>query len=141
MFEFYKSKASRIIAFILAIVLTVPLISLSGMAAEKSSNVVAAEKSSNVVAAEKSSDGAAGNKSSAQVSWRDYDGKKIGIITGTPLETIASEYFPHSEYLYFESYPDLSAALLAGKIDAFLADEPNIKMMHNEQCRCGTCFQ
>lgn len=124
MFEFYKSKASRIIAFILAIVLTVPLISLSGMAAEKSSNVVAAEKSS---------DGAAGNKSSAQVSWRDYDGKKIGIITGTPLETIASEYFPHSEYLYFESYPDLSAALLAGKIDAFLADEPNIKMMHNEQ--------
>ena len=132
MFEFYKSKASRIIAFILAIVLTVPLISLSGMAAEKSSNVVAAEKSS---------DGAAGNKSSAQVSWRDYDGKKIGIITGTPLETIASEYFPHSEYLYFESYPDLSAALLAGKIDAFLADEPNIKMMHNEQCRCGTCFQ
>ena len=132
MFEFYKIKASRIIAFILAIVLTVPLISLSGMAAEKSSNVVAAEKSS---------DGAAGNKSSAQVSWRDYDGKKIGIITGTPLETIASEYFPHSEYLYFESYPDLSAALLAGKIDAFLADEPNIKMMHNEQCRCGTCFQ
>ena len=49
------------------------------------------------------------------------------------MEDIASENFPNSEYLYFNSYPDLSTALLAGKIDAFLSDEPNIKMIHYEQ--------
>ena len=49
------------------------------------------------------------------------------------MEDIASENFPNSEYLYFNSYPDLSTALLEGKIDAFLSDEPNIKMIHYEQ--------
>ena len=69
----------------------------------------------------------------AKTGWQAYDGKRIGVLTGTPLENIAAENFPNSEYLYFDSYPDLSVALLAGKIDAFLADEPNIKMMHYEQ--------
>ena len=69
----------------------------------------------------------------AKTGWQAYDGKRIGVLTGMPLENIAAENFPNSEYLYFDSYPDLSAALLAGKIDAFLADEPNIKMMHYEQ--------
>lgn len=68
-----------------------------------------------------------------KAGWQAYDGKRIGVLTGTPLENIAAENFPNSEYLYFDSYPDLSAALLAGKIDAFLADEPNIRMMHYEQ--------
>ncbi len=82
-------------------------------------------------------DGTAAEESSAQVSWRDYNGKKIGVLSGTPLEDIAAENLPDSECLYFDSYPDLSTALLAGKIDAFLADEPNIKMMHYEQPALG----
>ena len=69
----------------------------------------------------------------AKTGWQAYDGKRIGVLTGTPLENIAAEHFPNSEPLYFDSYPDLSAALIAGKIDAFLADKPNIKMMHYEQ--------
>ena len=85
--------------------------------------------SGNVLAAE--------GDSSAQTNWRDWDGKKIGVLTGTLMEGIAFENFPNSEYLYFDSYPDLGAALLSGKIDAFLADEPNIRMMHYEQPELG----
>ncbi|MBR0396890.1 MAG: transporter substrate-binding domain-containing protein [Eubacterium sp.] len=72
-----------------------------------------------------------------KTGWQAYDGKRIGVLTGTLLENIAAESFPNSERLYFDSYPDLSAALLSGKIDAFLADEPNIKMMHYEQPALG----
>ena len=72
-----------------------------------------------------------------KTGWQAYDGKRIGVLTGTLLENIAAENFPNSERLYFDSYPDLSAALLSGKIDAFLADEPNIKMMHYEQPALG----
>ncbi|SFG74172.1 ABC transporter permease subunit [Oribacterium sp. WCC10] len=65
--------------------------------------------------------------------WRSYNGKRIGVLTGTLMEDAAKEYFPDSEYVYLDSYPDCSAALLAGKIDAFLADEPNVKTMHFEE--------
>jgi len=81
----------------------------------------------------KSATGQAAADQEGKAGWQAYDGKRIGVLTGTPLENIAADNFPNSEYLYFDSYPDLSAALLAGKIDAFLADEPNIRMMHYEQ--------
>ena len=68
-----------------------------------------------------------------EVSWRDYNGKKIGVLTGTLFEGMAKKFFPDSEHLYFNSYTDCNAALLAGKIDAFLGDEPGMKMIHAEQ--------
>ena len=67
--------------------------------------------------------------------WQDYIGKKIGVLTGTPLEDVAKENFEGSEILYFNSYPDLSVALLAGEIDAYLCDEPNANMTHHEEPR------
>lgn len=67
--------------------------------------------------------------------WRDYNGKRIGVLYGTPMEDIAKKYFPDSEYVYLESYPDCNAALLSGKIDAYLGDEPGVRMIHNEQPR------
>ena len=51
------------------------------------------------------------------VSWRDYNGKKIGVLVGPLMEDAAKEYFPDSEYLLFNSYPDCITALLTGKID------------------------
>ena len=72
-----------------------------------------------------------GDKSS--VHWQDYIGKRIGTITGTPLETIAVENFKGSSILYFNNYSDLSAALLSGNIDAYIADEAQIKTVHYEQ--------
>ena len=67
--------------------------------------------------------------------WQDYIGKKIGVLTGTPLEDVAKERFKGSEVLYFNSYPDLSTALLAGEINAYLCDEPNANMTHHEEPR------
>ncbi len=68
-----------------------------------------------------------------EVSYTDYDGKKIGILTGTNMEAASFEYFPHSEYLYFDGYPNLNAALTSGIIDAYLGDEPALKSIHAEQ--------
>ena len=66
------------------------------------------------------------------VRWQDYNGKRIGILVGPLMEDAAAEVFPDSEYLLFNSYPDCAAALLAGKIDGFLIDEPGVISMHAE---------
>ena len=67
------------------------------------------------------------------VTYKDYDGKKIGIATGTNLEAESFKYFPKSEYLYFGGYPDLNTALENGTIDAYLGDEPALKSTHAQQ--------
>lgn len=71
-------------------------------------------------------------RSSGALSWKDYNGKRIGVLTGTLMEAAANTYFPDSEHLYFNSYPDLNVALLSGKIDAYIGDEPNLKTLHRE---------
>ena len=54
---------------------------------------------------------------SEEQDWRDYNGKRIGVMVGTPMEKIAKDYFPDSEYVYLNSYPDCNAAILSGKIN------------------------
>ena len=66
-------------------------------------------------------------------AYAAWNGKRLGVLTGTLMEGIAAEYFPDSQYQYLNSYPDCIAALLANKIDAFLADEPGMKSIHAEQ--------
>lgn len=68
-----------------------------------------------------------------KVTYQDYNGKKIGIATGTNLEAESFKYFPDSEYLYFDGYPGLITALENGTIDAFLLDEPAARSIHAEQ--------
>ncbi|MBO5597545.1 MAG: ABC transporter permease subunit [Oribacterium sp.] len=77
--------------------------------------------------------GTSGQTGTGVADWGSYNGKRIGVLTGTLLEDVAKEFFPDSEYVYIDSYPDCGAALLSGKIDAFLADEPNVKTMHFEE--------
>ena len=67
-----------------------------------------------------------------EVSRQDYNGKRIGVLVGPLMEDAAAEFFPDSEYLYYNSYPDCVAALLAGKIDGFLGDEPGMISLHAE---------
>ena len=67
------------------------------------------------------------------VHWQDYNGRRIGVLVGPLMEDTAHTHFPDSEYLLFNSYPDCVAALLTGKIDAFLGDEPEMKSLHAEQ--------
>ena len=70
--------------------------------------------------------------SSGKTSYTDFNGKRIGIKTGSVFEQMSFEYFPDSEYFYFESDSDLAAALQNNKIDAFLQDEPVARMIHAE---------
>ena len=67
------------------------------------------------------------------IRWQDYNGKRLGILVGPLMEDAAAEYFPDSEVLLFNSYPDCITALLAGRIDGFLGDEPGMKSLHDEQ--------
>ena len=69
----------------------------------------------------------------AAPAWRAYNGKRLGVLIGPLMEDTAAEYFPDSKTLILNSYPDCIAALLAGKIDAYLGDEPSMKMLHAEQ--------
>ena len=67
-----------------------------------------------------------------EIRWQDYNGRRIGVLTGPLMEDAAAKFFPDSEYLLFNSYPDCAAALLADKIDGFLIDEPGVISMHAE---------
>ena len=69
----------------------------------------------------------------AEVSYADYNGRTIGILTGTNLEAESFKYFPDSQYLYFDGYPNINAALQNRVIDAFLLDEPAAKSIHAQQ--------
>ena len=69
----------------------------------------------------------------AAPAYAAYNGKRIGVLVGPLMEDTAREYFPDSEHLLFNSYPDCITALLTGKIDAYLGDEPGLKSVHAEQ--------
>ena len=66
-------------------------------------------------------------------AYKDFDGKRAGIRTGSSFEPITFEYFANSEYSYFDSDSDLITALNTNKIDFFLTDEPVAAMEHIQQ--------
>ena len=59
----------------------------------------------------------------------DFNGRIIGIKTGSATEPVTFEKFPNSEYKYFDTGTDLMLALQEGKIDGFIDDEPVAKLM------------
>ena len=75
----------------------------------------------------------AAGEGEAVPEWAGYNGKRLGVLTGPLMEDIAHTYFPDSEYMLFNSYPDCIAALLAGRIDAYLGDEMGLITVHAEQ--------
>ncbi len=75
--------------------------------------------------------------SGAEVKYTDYNGKRIGILTGASFEEITLEKFPDSEYLYFNSYADLNTALVKGHIDGFVGDMPTLQNIHDEKPEIG----
>ena len=70
-----------------------------------------------------------------EVRYQDYNGRTFGILSGTNMDAATQEFFPDSEYLYFNGYPNLNAAILSGKIDAYLGDEPALKSVHANEPR------
>ena len=65
-------------------------------------------------------------------SREDLNGKRMGIVTGTSFEAPTLQFFPSSEYLYYNSYTDVAAALINKKIDGFLGDEPALRILVGE---------
>ncbi len=92
------------------------------------SDVLYEEKLGILVKGDKGAD-----QTAAAPAYMAYNGKRLGVLTGTLMEGIAKETFPDSEYLYLNNYPDCIAALQANKIDAFLGDEPGLKSIHAEE--------
>ena len=68
----------------------------------------------------------------AGTRWQDYNGKRLGVLVGPLMEDVAKDFFPDSDYYLFSSSLDCAAALMAGRIDAFLGDEPGMIAMHAE---------
>ena len=61
-----------------------------------------------------------GSAQQEELTYKNYIGKKIGILTGSSFEVPSFEYFPDSEYIYYESLSDLIMALQRNKIDCFI---------------------
>lgn len=85
------------------------------------------------VAPEAANDGPDVGPDASAVSYADYNGKNIGILTGTNMEQESFRFFPDSTYYYFDGYPNLNTALSNGVIDAYLGDEPALKSIHAQQ--------
>ena len=78
----------------------------------------------------KASEGPA--ESDTEITYESFNGKRIGIRTGTSFEALTLEHFPDSEYSYYDTDSDLITALTNNKIDGFLNDEPVSAMIHIE---------
>ncbi|MBQ9643244.1 MAG: transporter substrate-binding domain-containing protein, partial [Lachnospiraceae bacterium] len=77
--------------------------------------------------------GASSGTAAESVTYEDYNGRNIGILTGTNMEQESFKYFPDSQYFYFDGYPNMNAALQSGVIDAYLGDEPALKSIHAQK--------
>lgn len=52
------------------------------------------------------------------------NGKRLGVATGSVFDRVALERLPDAQVSYFNAQPDIVTALLAGKVDAMITDEP-----------------
>lgn len=62
-------------------------------------------------------------------AFPDFAGKRIGVLSGTTMDVKIREAFPEAEPVYFNSFSDLPIALESGKIEAFLMDEPQARIL------------
>ncbi len=58
-----------------------------------------------------------------------FRGKKVGVLSGYVGGEMAEKYIPECELFYYNSYPDMAVALDLGKIDAYISDEPNERVV------------
>ena len=75
----------------------------------------------------KGGDSLASEQPSAQTAYsspEDLAGKKIGVLTGTRFDEVAANHIKDCQLEYFNTIADNAMALEAGKVDAYLVDEP-----------------
>lgn len=52
------------------------------------------------------------------------NGKRLGVATGSVFDQVALERLPDAQVSYFDAQPEIVGALLAGRVDAMITDEP-----------------
>ncbi len=65
-------------------------------------------------------------------NYTDLDGKTVGVMTGSIFDQVLQEMVPGALPEYFNTVPDMTSALIAGRIEAFLLDEPMARMAVRE---------
>lgn len=71
-------------------------------------------------------------ENSSKLSYQDFNGKKIGVMTGSIIDQIVTDNFPDSKPVYYESRAEVILALQNGKIDAFVDDYPTALQIEKE---------
>jgi len=64
-----------------------------------------------------------------------YNGKTIGVQTGTSFDEMVKEKLPEAKVEYYNNKADLVAALTGRKVDAFVVDEPVAQLLMREEER------
>ncbi|MDO5436473.1 MAG: ABC transporter substrate-binding protein/permease [Clostridia bacterium] len=59
----------------------------------------------------------------------EFDGKRIGVQTGSIEEAKVSETFRDPEITYYAAFPDAIVALQTGKLDAFYAEDNGLRFV------------
>lgn len=54
----------------------------------------------------------------------ELNGKRLGVATGSVFDQVALARLPDAQVSYFDAQPEILAALLAGRVDAMITDEP-----------------
>lgn len=52
------------------------------------------------------------------------NGKRLGVATGSVFDRVALERLPDAQVSYFDAQPEIVGALLSGRVDAMITDEP-----------------
>ena len=71
----------------------------------------------------------------AELDLSTLPGRNIGVQTGTTFDQIVLDAMPDAKISYYNTYPDLAAAVETNKIDAFPGDEPVLRLMAAENDR------
>ncbi|MDO4540032.1 MAG: ABC transporter substrate-binding protein/permease [Syntrophomonadaceae bacterium] len=63
------------------------------------------------------------------------NGQPLGVLTGSVFDQITADKFPASQRFYYTSAADQLMALIQGRIDGFLSEEPLAQTMMREEPR------
>ncbi len=69
------------------------------------------------------------NADGSPVRLSQFEGKRVGIQTGTYFDALVTQRIPGAQLEYFNTKADLAQALTDGKIDAIALDAPVIRLL------------
>ncbi|MBR5089172.1 MAG: transporter substrate-binding domain-containing protein, partial [Ruminiclostridium sp.] len=67
-----------------------------------------------------------------ELSYKDYNGRTIGVGTGSMFDEIVNDKLPDANIMYYNTYADMMTAVSVGKLDAACLDEPIARYIMNE---------